>query len=199
MSEFPDPTTTNLSYPDFERISSSNGKRSSDRFRCTICIDYGSDDESKTFTRNNKNAHLQTAKHQAALDVRVRKFEEQARDERTLSPPTNSVLLPLPEVLPVLSVGRHDGRSNIFEDFRRLGFTYLDENGEELEFSAGTALDSDKVCQITSEEAEAAAPEYSDSECSTAGVQADWVTQEGTPRDYWPYPSKTVSDDSCQT
>jgi hypothetical protein len=72
---------------DFERVPSSDGKRSNDRFRCAVGIDYASDDKSKSFTQSNKGAHLCTIKYKVALDIRARKLREKAmvkpQDEET--------------------------------------------------------------------------------------------------------------------
>ena len=178
------------------RIPSEDGKRSGDRFRCTACVDYGSDDESTSFTRNNQRAHLRTAKHRAALDFCVRKLEEEewerAQDRQTSSPP-EAVLLPLLEMSSGVSTGRDDGNSNIFENFRRHGLEYLDENGERLEFSAGTAPGGEKYSQIQSEETQAVIPDCLGSESDADDIQTELVMQGSGSRDFWPYPSKTVS------
>ena len=96
-----------------------------------------------------------------------------ARDEYALTPLAHSVLLPLPEIPPGPSASHDDGSSNMFKNFRRLGLTYLDENGEELEFSAGTVLDDDKGDQSQSEETGAITSECSDSESDATGIDAE--------------------------
>ena len=91
-----------------------------------VCIEHGSDDESKTFTQNNKTAHLQTVKHRIALDVRMHELEEdlvQAQEEHT--PPMCSVLLPLPGTPSVPPAGPDDGCFDIFKNVRRLGHTFV--------------------------------------------------------------------------
>ena len=182
-------------FPDLVRIPSEDGKRSGDRFRCTACIDYGSDDESRSFTHNNKSAHLRTAKHRAALDLRVRRLEEEelgrTQGRQTSSPPTEAGLLPLPKMSSDIPTAQVDGNTNVFENFRRHGLEYLDENGERLEFSAGTALDDERCSQ--GKETRAEISERLDSESDVDDLRAELVMQENGPRDFWPYPSKTVS------
>ena len=133
------------------------------------------------------------------MNVRARKLEEQesarAQDEHT--PPTHSVLLPLPEIPPALPTGLDDGSADMFKNFRRLGLAYLDENGEQLEFSAGTVSDDDEDRRTRSEDAETI--ESSDSESDTTDQQFEWAAQDGGLKDYWPYPSKTVSNKSRAT
>ena len=55
----------------------------------------------------------------------------------------HTVLLPLPEIHSVLPTNSNDETSAMFRNFHCLGLTDLDENGEELEFSAGTDLDGE--------------------------------------------------------
>lgn len=85
----------------------------------------------------------------------------------------------------------------MFKNFRRLGLAYLDENGEQLEFSAGTVSDDDEDRRTRSEDAETI--ESSDSESDTTDQQFEWAAQDGGLKDYWPYPSKTVSNKSRAT
>jgi len=99
------------------------------------------------------------------------------------------VLLPLPEIPSALSTGEGDRGPNIFENFRRFGLAYLDENGEQLKFSAGTVSGDEGYLEQT-EETEATASECSDSEGDVTDVQESGM------KSYWPYPSKTVSDNS---
>lgn len=183
---------SNLNYAVLERIQSEDGKRSNDRFRCTTCIEYGSDDESKTFTRNNKNAHLRTAKHQVSSKIRTQKLEEResARAEGEDTLPAYSDLLSLPEIPSVGPTGSDNRSSDVFEKFRRLDFAFLDENGEQLHFSAGTEVGDDDGCQTWDREAKAVTPECSDAESDVISPQLEWT-------DYWPYPSKTVSNELC--
>ena len=126
---------------DLERVPSSDGKSSNDRFRCLVCVEYGSDDESKSFTQNNKSVHLRTTKHRLALNCRTLKLgEKPSAQPQCEQPPSQpiSALLPLPEIPLVLPNSQDDMNSDVFRNFRHLGLTYLDENGEQLEFSAGT-------------------------------------------------------------
>lgn len=126
----------------------------------------------------------------------MRKQEEKvlAQAQGEHPPPANSVLLPLPEIPLVLSAGPDERGSDIFENFRRFGLGYLDENGEQLEFSAGTSSDDDSGHRTQSEETEAVVSECSDSESDTADPQPGLTAQGDRLMDYWPYPSKTVSD-----
>ena len=191
----------NLSRPDLKRIPSEDGKRSNDRYRCTVCIDYGSDDESATFTRNNKKAHLHTVKHRSALGARAENLNLEEREVRVpgVNPPATSLLLPLPEAPSVFSAGRDgvDSTFDPFEGLRRIGLTYLDEEGERLEFSAGARQDGDNGSQTEGKRTGVAMPGYSDSEDDDAGMGAEWVMPENNgSTGYWPYPSKTVSDGS---
>ena len=137
-------------------------------------------------------------KHRVALDIHARKLKEeltQAQDEHAPSPLTHSVLLPLPEIPSAPFAGHDNGSSNVFEGFRHLGLAYLDENGERLEFSAGIMSDDNKGYQTQDKEAETIGSESSDSESDATGIQAEWAMRESGLRDYWPYPSKTVSDE----
>jgi len=131
-------------------------------------------------------------KHRVALNVHMQRLEEkksaQTQDKDTL--PEQSVLLPLPEIPPTLPIGPNNGSSDIFGNFRCLGLAYLDENREQLEFSAGTVLDDGKGHQTWSEETETATSECSDSESE----QSEWAMQDSGSGDYWPYPLRTVSD-----
>jgi hypothetical protein len=123
------------------------------------------------------------------LGIRARKLKEkdsvQTQDRQNLSPPVRSALLPLPEVSSIFSTHQDDGNYSVFENFRRVGLTYLDENGERLEFSAGAASSGNKGCQIQNKEPQG-------SEGDGAGIQTEWESQESGPGSYWPYPSKTV-------
>jgi len=123
----------------------------------------------------------------------MRKLEEkesaQAQDEYT--PPGQSVLFPLPEIPSTLSAGPNHGSSDIFKNFRRLGLSYLDENGEQVEFSAGAITDDDEGHQTRSKDTETVTSESSDSESE----QFEWDMEDSVPGDYWPYPSKTVGDE----
>jgi hypothetical protein len=132
------------------------------------------------------------------LDIRTRKLEEEALTKTRENPsqPVDSVLLPLPEVLPVVPAGFGDTNPDMFGRFRRFGLTYLDENGEQLEFSAGIDRDDDEG-RLNQREETGAAPvlvsEYSDSESDAVDPQPEWPMQDTEQEDYWPYPSKTVS------
>jgi len=82
----------------------------------------------------------------------------------------------------------------MFKSLRRFGLSYLNENGEQLEFSAGTGSDNDHSRWTQNEEAESIASECSDSESD--GSNLEWAVLNGGSTDYWPYPSKTVGGDS---
>lgn len=181
---------------DLEQVPSSDGKSSNDRFRCLVCVEYGSDDESKSFTQNNKSVHLRTTKHRLALNRRTLKLgEKPSAQPQCEQPPSQpiSALLPLPEIPPVLPDSQDNMNSDVFRNFRRLGLTYLDENGEQLEFSAGTVPNGGEGNSNPNEETGAAASEYSDSESDDVDPQSEWPTRNIEQTDYWPYPSKTVS------
>ena len=187
-----------LNSADLERIPSEDGRRINDRFRCRVCIEYGSDDESKTFTPNNKSSHLRTAKHQASLgyyhDARELEERELARAQNECTQAAHSVLLPLPNIL--LPTSQDERTSNMFQSFRRLGLDYLDENGEQLTFSAGTDLDENENNQAqTHDEAEILTSECSDAESDVESRQPGWTMRDSGLNGYWPYPSKTVSVD----
>lgn len=130
-------------------------------------------------------------KHRIALDIHVRKLEEKAQEEHT--PPVCSVLLPLPGTPSVPPAGPDDGCFDIFKNVRRLGHTFLNERGERLEFSAGRVL-SDKDHWAQSNETDDVASDCSDSGGGTTDLQPEWATRDGKTSDYWPYPSKTVSN-----
>jgi hypothetical protein len=186
-----------LSHADLERIRSQDGKRSNDRFRCTVCIEYGSDDELKTFTPNNKSAHLRTTKHRVSLKAHAQKLKEmnsvQERAERAQT--VHSILLPMPEISSTPPAGPDDETSCVFKNFRRLGLAYLDENGEKLEFSAGNDANDNEGGRTQSEEDEALESDFSDtSESDGADAQPKRVVRDGGLGKYWPYPSKTVSE-----
>ena len=184
-----------LNCTDLEWISSSDGKRSNDRFCCMVCIEYRSDDKSKTFTQNNKNTHLWTAKHQILLNICKQKLKRgsvQAQSEPT--PLMHSVLLPLPEMPPAPPASLDNQSSDMFRNFQHLGLAFLDENGEEVEFSVGAISDEDRDHQTQNQETETIVSECSDAEESD--VSSEWATQDGGLKDYCPYPSKTVSDKS---
>ena len=186
-----------LNPPDLERIPSEDGRRVNDRFRCTVCIEYGSDNESKTFTPNNKNSHLRTAKHQASLKHHARELEERelVRAQNECAQAAHSVLLPLPDIPPMLPTSQDERISNMFQSFRRLGLDYLDENGEQLTFSAGTDLDENEDSQTQNDEAEVLTSECSDTESDIDSPQPEWTARGSGLNNYWPYPSKTVSGD----
>lgn len=184
---------------DLKRIPSEDGKRANDRFRCTVCIGYGSDDKLKMFTPNNKNAHLKTIKHQASLGIRMCRLEERrlAQEQTEHAQLANAVLLPLPEMPSLLPTSPDDETSALFTNFCRLGLAYLDENGEELEFSAGTDVDNEGV-QTQTEDDETFRSDDSDSENDVAGPQTEqWAAWDAGLGDYWPYPSKVVSGKLC--
>ena len=132
-------------------------------------------------------------KHRVLLQVRTRKLEENrlAEERAKHAQPTNSVLLPLPEMPWALSTSPNDGTLDVFENFRRSGLTYLDENGGRLEFSVGTEL-SDVGDRAQNRVDEAVEPNESESDIDD-GLQPEWVAQDSGSGDYWPYPSKTVS------
>lgn len=102
------------------------------------------------------------------------------------------MLLPLPEEPLASPTNPDDGSSDMFKNFQRFGFTYLDESGEELIFSVGTTSDDDEGHHGLNQEAEVVMPECSDAEESDA--LPEWAAWDSQPGDYWPYPSKTVSD-----
>ena len=97
------------------------------------------------------------------------------------------MLRPLPEIPSIIPVGQDDTNSDVFSSLRRLGLTYLDENGEQLEFSAGEVFDGNRDHQIPNEEI------GSDFESDVGDMQSKLLTEDFEGRDYWPYPSKTVS------
>ena len=187
-------TVINLIHVDLERVPSLDGKSSNDRFRCTVCVQYGSDDELGSFSRNNKAAHIRTEKHRLALGVRARKLAELTKtpDDRTPSQPIHSVLLPMPEISPTIPAGQGNTSVDIFGSVRRFGLTYLDKNGEKLEFSAGMISDDDRGYPVRSEEVEASGSECLDSESDMVDPRPKWPARDVEQRDYWPYPSKTV-------
>ena len=121
----------------------------------------------------------------------------QAQDGQDPSLPTRSVLLALPETPLAHSAGQDGGNINVFKNFRRLGLAYLDENGERLTFSVGTATGGGGHRQAQSKEVQAITPECSDSEGDAAGTQREWFEQDSGLRNYWPYPSKAVSGSLC--
>ena len=118
--------------------------------------------------------------------------EEQAKCAQAM----NSVLLPLPDMLSTLSTSPDDERLDIFENFRRSGLTYLDENGDQLEFSVGTELrdvgHGDRAQNGVDEALESNSPDESESD-TDSGLQPEQDSGSG---EYWPYPSKTISWDS---
>lgn len=185
-----------LTCADLERIPSLDGKRSNDRFRCTVCIEYGSDDESTTFTRNNKGAHLRTSKHNISLSIRTRKLKERtlAQEQNECVSPGHADLLPLPEIFPTIPVSQGDGVAEVFGRFRRLGLSFLDENGEQVKFSAGTDGERNR----TQNEETDVESGWSDIESDDAGHPLEWAAQDHQSTDYWPYPSKTVSGGEFQ-
>jgi hypothetical protein len=191
-----------LNCADFERIPSEDRRRVNGRFRCTICIEYGSDDESRTFTLNNKNAHLRTAKHQASLKAHACELQERelVRAQNEHAQVVHSTLLPLPDIPSVLPTSLDEGTANMFKSFRRLGLDYLDENGEQLTFSAGTDLDASEENQPQNDEVEIVTSECSDAESDAAvDPQPGWTARDNESSDYWPYPSKTVSGELCHS
>jgi hypothetical protein len=103
----------------------------------------------------------------------------------------NSVLLPLPEPPPVTPISQGDPSFDVFSGLRRIGLTYLDENGEPLEFSAGA--ESSHQTWRNDETENQVESECSDSESDAADPQPKRFVQDVERRDYWPYPSKTVS------
>lgn len=134
-------------------------------------------------------------KHRVALNLHVRKQEKvssQGQGEHT--PCLDTTLLPLPEIPSDSPIGLDNESSDMFKNFRRLGLNYLDESGEQLEFSAGTVSDSNEGQQSQTEETMVTESDFSDSESDNASVQPEQTTRDGRLRDYWPYPSKTVSD-----
>ena len=135
-------------------------------------------------------------KHRVSLQVCTRKLEENklAQERAKHAQPTNSVLLPLPEMPWALSTGPNDGTLDVFENFRRSGLTYLDENGDRLEFSVGTELSDvgDRAQNRVDETVTPNPPDESESDVDDS-LQPEWVAQDSGSDDYWPYPSKTVS------
>ena len=122
------------------------------------------------------------------MNIRSHKLKGKGRESTSLA---YSTLLPLPEIPSVLP---NNGSPDTFGNFRRLGFAFLDENGDQLEFSAGMVSDDDEGCRTQIQESEAIMSEHSDSEESdAASAQFEWTVQGGESEDYWPYPSKTVS------
>ena len=133
-------------------------------------------------------------KHQLSLKARARKLKEialaRAQDESGL--PADTTLLPLPEIP---SIHVDDNSSDMFGNLRCLGLAYLDKNGQQLEFSAGIDSGDDDDWQTSNQETEDTTPESSDSEDDILGPHLEPTIQDGGMRDYWPYPSKTVSDE----
>jgi len=136
-------------------------------------------------------------KHRASLNTRTRKLEgkESAHTQCERTPPRYCDLLSLPE-MPSVPTGPDDGNLDMFKSLRRFGLSYLDENGEQLEFSAGTGSDDNNGRWTQNEEAESIASECSDSESDIIGPNLEWTVLNGGLTDYWPYPSKTVGGDS---
>lgn len=136
-------------------------------------------------------------KHQLALNVRARKLEERlsakAQGEQPSSQRIASVLLPLPEIPLVLPDSQGDASSDMLRNFRRFGLAYLDENGDQLEFSAGAVSDDGEGNPIPSEESDAATSECSDPASDAEDPQPEWPVRDVDQTDYWPYPSQTVS------
>lgn len=130
------------------------------------------------------------------MTVRTKKLEGEAsaQVQEEYAHATYSTLLPLPEIPSVLLADVGSGVSKVFNNFRRLGLTYLDENGEQLEFSAGTG-DDDKGGQVRNEEGDVYTSECSDSESVDDNSPFEWNKQDAQSGDYWPYPSKTVRND----
>lgn len=121
----------------------------------------------------------------------------QTQGRQTPSQPVHSALLPLSEIPQIVPAGQDDVSADVFGNFRRFGLTYLDENGEELEFSAGVVLDGERGRQTQDGETEAFVSGCSESESDVA-VESDpqpkrFACDVDSRRDYWPYPSKTVS------
>lgn len=134
-------------------------------------------------------------KHQASLKIRTRRLEERrlTQEQTENAQLAHAVLLPLPEMPLLLPTSPDDETSALLENFRRLGLTYLDENGEVLEFSAGTDLD-DEGDQTRTAEDEIFRSDDSDSETDVASPQIQqWAARDDGLGDYWPYPSKVVS------
>ena len=104
----------------------------------------------------------------------------------------------MPELSPIVSAGQDDTSSDPFGSFRRFGLTYLDKNGDQLQFSAGMALDDDKGHLTRSEEAAVHRSEGSDLESDVGDSRPEWPARDVEQRDHWPYPSKTVGE-ICRT
>lgn len=107
----------------------------------------------------------------------------------------HSVLLQLPEMPQGVLTGQDDVSFDMFNDFRRLGLDYLDENGEQLEFSAGEVSGDDEDHRTQNDETESVVTKCSDSDNSTVDPQlsSEWL-RDAELNDYWPYPSRTVSE-----
>jgi hypothetical protein len=108
-------------------LHSADGKRSGDRYRCDICVEFGDNPASSTFSRGQLTKHAKTKKHLSSLERYRHKLDEEqaAKCDSQLAHTTR---FSSPGLGP-LSV-QHP--PDLFHGLRRLNNTWLDEAGNEL-------------------------------------------------------------------